>query len=104
MAGSGPKIRPRERRKAFNRSCTTPGCTQTLSASARTMRRKWLEKSSTKPGPSDSPARPAGVDRQVLGGRILHTGHDVCDRPRSHDAQRLDLIDAGVARVELQKE
>ena len=39
----------------------------------------------------------------VLGG-IFDAGHDVGQRARANDGQRLDLVDAGVAGVELQED
>ena len=71
------------------------------------MRRKYREKSTTSPRPSDSPARPVpaprAMDRQVILGRVANDRDHVVDRSRPHDAQRPQLVDAGVARVELRE-
>ena len=48
-------------------------------------------------------AGPAGVQRQPLFPSVLHAGDHVVGAPRPHDPQRTNLVDAGVAGVELQK-
>ena len=63
LAGSGPKMRPRGRRWALSRSWTIPGCTRTDSGSIRMTRRRYFEKLTTSPGPSDSPAMPLPAPR-----------------------------------------
>ena len=65
--GLGPKIRPRLRRWLLSRSRTTPGCTRTVSALVWTMRRRYLEKSTTSPGPSDWPAMAVPAPRAWMG-------------------------------------
>ena len=46
----------------------------------------------------------AGMDRNVVLGRVPDRGDDVVQRSRPHDAQRPNLVDAGVGRVELREE
>ena len=57
------------------------------------------------PAPIDWPDRLVPPPRAVIGtphlAGHLHDGNDVLDRPRDDDAQRLDLVDAGVGAVEL---
>ena len=64
-------------------------------------------KSSTRPGPSDSPARPVPAPRAWIGMRLLggipHGGLHVGQPARPHDAQRPHLIDAGVGGVHLRE-
>ena len=68
----------------------------------------YREKSRTIPPPSDSPARPgsgaAGVERQFLFGGVLQARRHVGGRTRPDHGQRLDLIDAGVAGIELEEQ
>ena len=56
------------------------------------------------PGPIDCPDRlvppPRGDDRHVHLGRDLHGGDDVLGGFGNDDAERFDLVDAGVGAVE----
>ena len=74
----------------------------------RMTRRRYLEKSTTSPGPSDSPATPLPAPRACNGnaffGRVLHASGHIGGRSRTHHAQRPDFIDAAVAGEELAEE
>ena len=64
----------------------------------------YLLKSRIRPAPIDWPDRlvppPRGmIARAVLGGG-LHGAHDVVARARHDDAERLNLVDAGVGAVQ----
>ena len=104
---SGPNIRPSGFRWALSWSSTTPGSTRTVIASRSTtpIRFRYFEKSMMIAG-ADRLAREAGggparQDRHAfLGGDSTTVATTSSAGPRHDDAERLDLVEAGVGRVE----
>ena len=103
---SGPNIRPSGRRWALSRSSTTPGSTLTVIRSRSTIpiRLRCLERSRISAFadglPREAGRRPPGDDRHALLGGDPDGGGQVVDGPGQDDADRLDLVEAGVGGVE----
>ena len=91
---------------ALSWSSTTPGSTFTVMRSRSTIpiRFRYLEKSITIAGPTVWPDKLVAAPRGRIGKRswaaILTTAGHVACRPGDDHAQGLDLIEAGVGRVQ----
>ena len=103
---SGAKRRWCGRSAAFSSSSTTPGSTRAQRSSGliSRMRLRCFEVSSTSPAPIDWPACDVPPPRGVIGtpcrAAMLDRAHHRFGRSRDDDAERLDLVDAGVGRVQ----
>ena len=108
VAGSGPKQRPRGRNCAASRSCAIPGCTRTVSAvdvdDAAEEAGEVDHQSRAERFAGGAAAGPAGVDGDALFRGVLQAGRRVRRPPRPHHGQRLDLVNARVGRVKLQRD
>ncbi len=91
---------------AFSSSSTMPGSTRAVrrSTSTSNSRLTYLDVSSTTPLPTAWPACDVPPPRSVSGQRIFVAqadgGDDVVAVAGDDDPQRLDLVDAGVGRIE----
>ena len=91
---------------AFSSSRTMPGSTRAHRSSTFTSSRRlrYFEVSTTRPAPIAWPACDVPPPRIVIETAVTPAGLDDATRSvarlRKHDAERLNLVDAGVGRVE----
>ena len=103
---SGANCRPCGLTCWLRSSSTQPGSTRTQRSAALISRTrlKYLEQSRMTPGPIDCPACEVPPPRAVSGtpkrAQTRHGGDDVVRRPGQDDAERHDLVDAGIGGVQ----
>ena len=108
MAGSGPNSRPLAAEVAIERgehdARLHADAVALVGHDAAEVAREIDDQPAAERLAGQAGAGAAGVDRQMILGRVADRGDHVVDRPRPHDAQRPQLVDAGVAGVELREE